>query len=201
MAESVMPFSCRIRSTTARWSDLGATRCATSHTVSPAPTRVSVVSAGTTGLAAWPIQLAPPTTANVTAAAAASRTALANRGARMRTCGASHPNGIRNRRRTSGRRTGGARGSTGAGGAGSELVGAFSHGGLAPAGPLATDPSSESHAADRLLNCAGAVIETPSPSSRHLVTSNTGSIELLCGVYHDGPTESTTTRRVVRTDV
>src|ERR687894_202519 len=59
MAESVMPFSCRIRSTTARWSDLGATRCATSHTVSPAPTRVSAVSAGTTGLAAWPIQLAP----------------------------------------------------------------------------------------------------------------------------------------------
>lgn len=66
-------FSCRIRSTTARWSDRGATRRPMSHIVSPAPTSTTTVFAGTRGCAPCPIQPTPPTTANVTVAAATRR--------------------------------------------------------------------------------------------------------------------------------
>jgi hypothetical protein len=72
-AEPVIRFSCRMRSTTARGSDRGATRRAMSQRVSPAPTWTTAVFAGTSGAVFCPIQPKPLTTISVTTAAASSR--------------------------------------------------------------------------------------------------------------------------------
>jgi hypothetical protein len=153
-----MPFSCRIRCTTARCSDFGATRRATSQTVSPAPTRVTAVAVGIAGCVSDPVQSRPPTTANITMADATRPDRNDTGGAlpASATAGASSRAGHAASRR---RRAGAAAG-TGAGRVGRGRARARGRLGLASVGTPFPP-----HVPGRLLNCADAGIETPHSGS------------------------------------
>jgi hypothetical protein len=142
-----MPFSCRIRCTTARCSDCGATRRATSQTVSPAPTRVTAVSAGMAGGASDAVRSRPPTTMATITAADATRLAIRpDRNAAGGALSASATAGASSRAgRATPRRVG--RGRARAGGRLS----------LASLGTTLSP-----HVEGRSLSCAGAVIEDSS---------------------------------------
>lgn len=165
-----MPFSCRIRCTTARRSDLGATRRATSQMVSPAPTRVTAMSAGIAGCACGPVRSRPPATANTTMAAATrlatrpDRNAMGGALSASATAGASRA-GHATPRRPAPRRI---RAGVAAGRAAEGRPRAGGRLGVAALGT--TFPP---HVAGRLLNCADPVIETPHSGDTGLLSSAT----------------------------
>lgn len=175
--EPTMPLRCRIRCTTARWSDLGATRCATSHTVSAAPTRVTTVSAGIAGYACGPVQSRPPTTANITVADATRAATRPDRNATGDGLSTSATAGTTSGARHATRRC---RTAVAAGaGAGRAGWGRPRAGGRLRLTSLGTTFPLD--VAGRLLNCADAVMETPHSGNHRTRPSRTAERWCLDG--------------------